>query len=107
MKEKSCAYGSSGGLRRAGWTLTAGGTGDKRWGNGGEGVDGDYPLGSSVARTTGNLIQEASGYRPQITRDLVWISPRSSNGVTVLVRSWSAACGGISAMPSATGMSKH
>jgi hypothetical protein len=23
MKEKSCAYGSSGGLRRAGWTLTA------------------------------------------------------------------------------------
>jgi hypothetical protein len=44
MKEKSCAYGSSGGLRRAGWTLTAGETGDKRWGSGGEGVDVDYPL---------------------------------------------------------------
>ena len=29
MKEKSCAYGSSGGLRRAGWTLTGGGTGGK------------------------------------------------------------------------------
>jgi Amidohydrolase len=44
MKEKSCAYGSSGGRRRAGWTLTAGGTRDKRWGSGGEGVDVDYPL---------------------------------------------------------------
>jgi hypothetical protein len=44
MQEKSCADGSSGGLRRGGWTLTAGGTGDKRWGSGGEGVDVDYPL---------------------------------------------------------------
>jgi hypothetical protein len=97
---------STAGLRRAGWILTAGGTGDKRWGSGGEGVDVDYPLVGSVARTTGKLIQEPAGYRPQITRDLVWISPRSSHGVTVLVRSWSEACGGLSAMPSATGRSK-
>ena len=31
----------------------------------------------SVARTTGSLIQRASGYRHQRTGDLVWISPPS------------------------------
>jgi hypothetical protein len=44
MQEKSCADGSSGGLRRGGWTLTAGGDGGQAVGERGEGVDVDYPL---------------------------------------------------------------
>ena len=46
-------------------------------------------------RTTGNLIQRASGYRHQITGAPAWINPHFLNGVTLLGRSSSVVCDGI------------
>src|SRR5262245_51863141 len=45
----------------------------------------------SVARTTGNLIQESSGPQPQSTGDRACTSPHSSHGFTILGRS--SVCG--------------
>src|SRR6266516_2041085 len=57
-------------------------------------IDAQRPQAGSVARITGNLLQEASSHRLPITGDLSWTSPSSANGVILLVRSSCAACGG-------------